>query len=257
MGHVHLGVLPRTREWREVVRLLKGTAASDEVIAAAAIAAERDLSRAAEDRDFVESVRLLLAIARAGASGSFVAGLRGSGVAVSEAPDLVELLAAVGDRLDMVATRRSDLGELSRRALLGALAQEIGARLPGLLEATPDDLRAAARALGSPRDFARLARVYFTMLIEQTLRSWLDRTLSAQVGADRAFRDAGARQAFDEALDQYCMEATRIIREFAEGWYAKRLPGGDALSTEDAGVFGYVVFKKVREELAWKRRVDA
>ena len=55
------------------------------------------------------------------------------------------------------------------------------------------------------------------------------------------------------ALDQYCSEATRIIREFAEGWYGKTLYRDGTITAERAAAFGAVAFKKIGEELRRKR----
>ena len=49
------------------------------------------------------------------------------------------------------------------------------------------------------------------------------------------------------------MEATRIIREFAAGWYGKSLSMGQVIGTKEATVFGAIAFKKIVEELSRKR----
>jgi hypothetical protein len=168
---------------------------------------------------------------------------------------LFDLVAAISARLDTIASagKGSDFSELSRRSLLSTLTREVGDALPGLFEATSDDLQAVLRRRAAPRAFAGLARAYFTTLLSQTLSYWLDRTLSAQVGPGRRFADVAERRAFDDALAQYSMEATRIIREFAAGWYGKSLSSGTVIGTHEATVFGAVAFKKIVEELARKR----
>ncbi len=256
MGHIHLGVLPNTLKWREVVRLIEEDGNSDDVIAATAVAAEGDLRRAADDAVFVESVRLLLTLPQAAASSDFAAGLAAAGVDTTSDPGLLDLVAALGSRLDTVQGRRSDFSELARRALLSTVTQDVGGALPGLLDATSDDLRVALRGLGVPRAFAGFARAYFTTLLSQTLSYWLDRTLSAHVGPGKRFANIGKRREFDTALFQYCMEATRIIREFSAGWYGKTLYRGDGIGTHEATIFGAVAFKKITEELARKQYVD-
>jgi hypothetical protein len=255
VGHVHLGVLPETRKWRDVVTLLEASAPSDAVIAAAAIAAEGDLTRAVDDRVFVETVRLLAALPDAARSSDLAAGLREIGIDVPPTPDLMDLVVGLGQRLDRVSGsgEGTDFTELARRALLTTLTREIGAVLPQLLEPTPSDLQAVLRRFGRPRAFAALSRAYFTTLLSQTLRYWLDRTLSAQVGPGRRFAELAERRAFNAALDQYCMEATRIVREFAAGWYGKRLRDGEPVGSLEAARFGAVVFRKIGEELRHKR----
>ncbi len=255
MGHVHLGVLPGTRKWREVVDLVEGGASDDLVIASAAIAAERDLSRAVDDRVFIESLRLLAALPDAARVDDLASGLRDIGIEVSGSPDLMDLVVGLGERLDRVSPAGSgtDFTELARRALLTTVTREVGSVLPGLLEPTTGDLQGALRRLGSSRVFAALARAYFTSLLSGTLRYWLDRTLSAQIGPGRRFTDLVDRRAFDAALDQYCLEGTRIVREFAAGWYGKSQREGTRIGTTEATRFGSVAFKKIIEELGRKR----
>ena len=71
MGHVHLATLPTKRPWREVVALLDGNAADEDVIRASAIAAEVALSGAARDPVLVAAVHLLTMVPQAARSGSF------------------------------------------------------------------------------------------------------------------------------------------------------------------------------------------
>jgi hypothetical protein len=260
MGHIHLGVLPKTRAWSDVVDLLTGGASDRAVIAASAAAAEGTLSRAVDDPIFIETVRLLAMIPQAAGDPDFGRALRELGVPAPDRPDLPDLLTATGTWLDRFAAendRNSDFGELSRRALLGTLSATIGADLPGLLDAEAEDVRRAAAQMRSGQEFARAARMFFGHLTGEALRSWLDRTLSTHVGPGRRFAQIGERSAFDAALDQYCAEATRMIREFSGGWYWKTLQRRGRIDTSDAAAFAAVAFKKIIEQLREKRASDA
>ena len=97
MGHNTLGVLPRNKFWREVVALLGDGAATEEVVAASAKAAERDMLGAAGDPVFVEAVRLLLNIPLAARSEDFGRALRDIGLPVGDQPELLDLVAAATD----------------------------------------------------------------------------------------------------------------------------------------------------------------
>ena len=260
MGHIHLGTLPNSRKWKEVVALLTEGAASAEVVAASAAAAERDLLAAASDPVFVEAVRLLATIPAAATSANFGQTLRDEDIPITGAVELLSLVAAAGRRLDQVARERdypSDIGELSRRALLSTLSLHVGDGLPGLLETTPQDVQRATAQLSGGRNFAAYARSFYNRLVSEALRSWLDRTLSAQVGPDKRFLSAASRADFDMALAQYSSEATRIIREFAGGWYGKTLHREGRFDRQHAAAFGAVCFKKITEELRVTRGVHA
>lgn len=259
MGHIHLGVLPQTKKWRGVVELLQGGADDETVFAASAIAAEKDLAAAADNPVFVEAVRLLLMVPFAARATDFGAALRDIGLRVATSPGLLDIIAAAGDRIDEVARAsrvRTDFGELAGRALIGTLSEQIGGALPGLFDTTPADVQIEARHLSRPQGIAGLTRAFFGRLLSDTLSSWLDRTLAAQTGPGRRLPDAGARSAFDLALGQYAHEATRIIREFAPGWYGKRLHETGRIDSHQAAVFGAVAMKKIAEELRRKRGAD-
>ena len=85
-----------------------------------------------------------------------------------------------------------------------------------------------------------MARMFFGHLTGEALSSWLDRTLSTHVGPGRRFAHVGERSAFDAALNQYCAEATRMIREFSGGWYWKTLQRRGRIDTSDAAAFAAV-----------------
>ena len=260
MGHIHLGVLPRTRAWREVVNLLTTDASSRDVVRASAVAAERDLRKAADNPDFVEIVRILSMIPQAAKSEAFGRALRDLGIPVRDDPELIHVLAATGDWLDRFAHQhghRNDFGEIARRAMLSTLSAEIGGALPGLFEANAADVKAVTCNLSTSAGFSRLARGFFTELLSNTLGSWLDRTLSAQVGDGGRFASLRDRSEFDAALRQYSFEATRIISEFAGGWYGVTIHRDKTIGTAQATVFGAVAFKKICAELERKRGPDA
>ncbi|MCQ0972057.1 hypothetical protein MLD63_16685 [Paracoccus sp. TK19116] len=260
MGHIHLQVLPGSLKWRQVVDLLGSEAANETVFAASAIAAEGDLARAADDPVFVEAVRLLLMIPFSARSDDFGLALRDCDLSVGSTPDLFEICAGASERLDDIAraaSRRTDFGELAGRALIGTLNDQIGAALPGLFEATDRDVQIEAQRLSRPNGIAALSRAFFGRLLSDSLSYWLDRTLAMQTGTGRRLPDVGARSAFDVALQTYTQEATRIIQEFAPGWYGKRLYEDGRIESPQAAAFAAVAMKKITEELRRKRDADA
>jgi hypothetical protein len=259
MGHSRLGVLPRSGRWRDVVGLLDAGAADSDVVAASARAAEKDMLRAADDPVFVEAVRLLLNIPLAARSKDFGKALRDIGLAVGDGPELLDLVAAAGERLDAVRreTRaRSDFGEIAARALTGTLSRSVGDALPALFGATPDDLQVVARRISWAKGISGFTREFFGRLVAGTLSYWLDRTLALQIGEGRRFSTTAARHAFDSELDHYSSEATRIIKEFSSGWYGKTLHREGGFGTRDAAAFGAVALKKTVAELRARSTTD-
>lgn len=252
MGHIHLGTLPKTKKWTDVVAELSAGAPDRTVVASSARAAERDLLGAANDPVFVEAVRILLSVPLAARGKDFGLALRDAQLHVGDRPDLFEIVAACMARLDEVARlhgRPSDLGELAARALAQTLTDSISSDLPGLFEATPDDVQSSTRRLSYSKGIAALSRAYFGNLVSTALEYWLDRALPLQIGGQSRFENVAERGAFHVALRQYTSEATRIIQEFSGGWYGKTLHEKGGFDTQDAAVFGSVSLKKISAEL--------
>jgi hypothetical protein len=256
MGHVHLGVLPAATRWKTVVSLLDTGAPDEVVVAASGAAAETQLIKAAEDPVYVEAVRLLMMIPLCARADDFGQALRDADIPVGHDPDVFDLVGAVTRRLGAVAaasTGRSDLGELAGRALASTLSVGIGDQLPGLFEATPADVQAAARKMSWNKGIAGWTRLFYARLVAGSLSYWLDRTLAEHVGPDARFADAGRRGAFDAAVLHHARGATRIIEEFSGGWYGKTVHAQGRIGTAEAKVFGAIALKKIVAELRVRR----
>lgn len=260
MGHNTLGVIPATRTWRVVVNLLRSSAATEDVIAASANAAEKDLLRATDDPVFVEAVRLLLCIPLAARSDDFGDALRKVGIGVQDSPELFDVISGAIERLDDVARHsrsRSDLGELAARALNATLTRVVGDALPTLFGTSPADLQATVRTMSRSNNIAVLMRSFFGSLVSQSLSYWLDRTLATQVGPGLRFATSAERHVFDNNLDGFTGEASRIIKEFSGGWYGKTLHVRGGFDSHAAAEFGAVALKKIVQELRRRNDRDA
>jgi hypothetical protein len=259
LGHIHLATLPQTKKWRQVVDLIATGKPDNDIIAASAIAAESDLSRAAQRPVFVDAVQIICLIPFLARQKDFGAQLRLNGIDAGTAPDLASLLSAAQRRLADTALRTpkaSDFDILVSRSLSYAISNTVANSLPGLFTATSDDVRVACANLGSSKGFPLLARSFFGHLVERSLRYWLDRHLSTHIGEGRRFPTLDARKNFDVAITTYATEATRIIQEFSSGWYGKTLFTDRTISPEQAARYGHVAFKKIGEELRRKRDAD-
>ena len=255
MGHVRLVRLPASKPWRAVVELLETGAPDDDVVAQSARAADRSFELLPASEAFRAALGLLIEVPLAARENNFAAALNHLDLGVAGPPGLIDLVVACAMRLEDVerqAVAPSDIGELVRRAALTTLTANIEPRLPGLFEAEPGDVQAAAAGFATPSGFQQLSRSFFARLTSEILSYWLGRTLPLQVGEGRRFGNAGDRSAFDIALEQYCAEASRIVSEFSSGWYARHvLPGGTAYHARLPG-FGAIAARKIVSELQRK-----
>lgn len=260
MGHIHLGTLPRTRLWNDVVSLLKDSASVEQVAAASAQAAEASLRGASGDPVFVEAVRLLVSIPIAARLPDFGDALRRLDLDVSNSPTLMEVVSAATARLDRIAAGsavNSDFCEIATRALSATYIDHIGSDLPGLFAPNSDDVQASFRKFSHSNGMAILCRGFFGNLVGSSLSYWLDRVLTQNVGDGRSFASAGEKVQFDRALRIHTVEATRIIQEFSGGWVGKKMYDKGKIDTDDARDFAHVCLKKIVAELKVRRGLHA
>lgn len=250
MGHIRLGKLPRTKHWGEVIDLL-GLGASSAAVAAATLdAADSDLGRAPQDPGVLHAFWLLTQLPDAARSPDFVEALRGLGVSVDRDPTLSELGAALTAAIDhhALTTRcKSDLGEMAQWAAVESLTGILQARVPSLFGPTPSDLRGELGKLATDKQFSLLARDFFAAFTQRFLTYYVSRELPAHVGRDRAFVDLRAHDAFNEALDVHCQQASRIVEKFAGAWYSKTRYEQGLTQDRAAGFIAYALVKMRRE----------
>jgi hypothetical protein len=259
MGHVRLGVLLKSLKWRQVVEELRLGAGVGEIAALAAEAAETSLQAAANDPAFLHAFWLLTQVPLAARGPAFAEDLGRLGIKVADPPSLMSVVAALSDAVDRhvrIHGGRTDLGEMAQMAAVESLTATVAPTLPSLFGPGPQEVQRAIGRLAGGDRFSALAREFFARLTQRTLDYYLSRELSNHIGAGRRFRDDGARSQFDQALDKHCREASRIVEEFAGGWYGKNVYQGEGLTQDDVRRFAPVAFKKIRAELRKRRDAD-
>lgn len=127
--------------------------------------------------------------------------------------------------------------------------------MPSLLEPTPADLRSALAAFSSGSGFAGLAREFFARLTYRSLDYFLSRELANHTGHGRRFASDADRTAFQNALAVHVFEASRIVEDFAAGWYGKTVWQKQELNQPAIDRFTRYAFKKLRSELGRRREV--
>ncbi len=201
---------------------------------------------------------LLTQLPLAARADDYVGRLRELGLEVSDSPTLMEVVGAYTDAVDKYCQRhggRTDFGEMAQLAAAEALTATVGQRLPSLFGPTAEDVREVLAGLATTKQFGALARDFFARLTQRTLTYFLSRELSNHVGGDRRFRSFDEHTEFNAALDLHCRQASRIVEEFAGGWFSKtNFEGG--ITPEKARGFAYVAFKKIRAELKKRRGAD-
>jgi hypothetical protein len=252
MGHIRLGTLPRTHRWIEVLDLIGGGAGTPDVAAATMDASQGGLIRAAKDPGLVYTVWLLTQIPLAARSEDFAARLRKIGLPVSDSPSLLEVVGGFTGAVDVHLRRtggRTDLGEMAQMAATEALAALARPANASLFESTAPRVQETIRSFSTPKQFSVLAREFFARLSKKYLTYFLSRELSNYVSGDGRFSNIDRHAEFNQGLDLYCRQASRIVEEFSGGWFSKGNFKGGITQAKAAG-FVHVAVKKLRAELA-------
>lgn len=259
MGHLRLGVLSQSKKWREVASLLEAGAPLEGVAAAAAEASERDLNRASGDPVFQFVSRVLVELPLRARSPGFESAIGAFGLSPEDLKSLPAFLASLSRAIDRHAFeigQSSDAGILAKSALLESLSVQLGNRLPSLFEPTSADIRAELARFSGGQNFAVLARDFFARLTYRSLDYYLSRELANHTGEGHRFSADADRVAFQQALATHTFEASKIVEEFAGGWYGKTIWQQGALDQKAINGFTSYAFKKLRDEFG-RRRADA
>jgi hypothetical protein len=258
MGHIRLGVLPKSRKWRQVIATLELDADVDAVAQAVSDAAETSLGKASSDPAFLHSFWLLTQLPLAARGPDFAQDARQLGLQLPNQASLMDITAALSAAVDRYASQvagRTDLGEMAQMAAVESLVAIVGPALPSLFGTSSLDVQREIGRLSGGQQFARLAREFFTRLTQRVLHYYLSRELANHTGVGARFANDAARTEFDNALDLHCREASRIVQDFAGGWYGKTVYKGDGMTPKAVRDFAPVAFRKIRAEL--RKRQDA
>jgi hypothetical protein len=259
MGHQRLGVLPRSRDWQQVIALITEGAEVEVVAAATSRAAETSMIDASADPAVRRAFWLLTQLPLAARQDDFAGALGRIGLfGLPAQPSLADVTSGIMDAIDAAVRRsrgRTDFGEMAQLCAAESLVAVAGSEFGDLFGTTSNQVKSALAGLGTVKQFSVLARDYVARLARRHLSYFLSRTLSNHVGPGRRFSSVREHRSFEEALDLHCRETTRIIKEFSGEWYSKRTYEG-GIDEEQAGRFVHAAFQKVREEFRHRRKAD-
>ena len=250
MGHIRLGELPKTKRWSQVVRLMDDPVAPIEAVAGAIIAAAEQAYRGAgADPGIVESLRAMAILADASRSADFAAQLREGGYPIAGNEDAIGLLRVIlretEDRFGPTA-QRSVFSEFALGALQESLTGTVTTQTGSLFLSGLDDAQDAYRQVSTERGFARLSRLFFARLLARSLRYFTDQAAANRLGAGGRLNTEAELAAFNDAVDQYGREASRVVEDFAGAWYSKRRWKGGVDQTEGLAA---LAMRKLADEL--------
>jgi hypothetical protein len=263
LGHTHLGPLPKSRSWNQVVETLTGSglkilpvsssASRVNIIAGQTIRAARaTLAKASDDAGVRYTFYLLTQLALASRHPDWWAALQEHGIVLSDQSSVFELTAELQGAIDRYISRTAvgatDLSEMAQQAVGEALTSLLAAYTPSLFEdADSKGLKNALRALSTKKGFGQLGQRFFARFVARFLNFHLSRATASGLGTSR-LQNLGNIGEFNEALATHCEESARIVRDFCSDWYSKT-EYEQGIDLENSSRFLAVAVKKLRSEL--------
>lgn len=251
MGHLRLGNLHKTHRWTQVVDMLDSGAAAEEIASKSLHASEVAFAEAAHDAGFKYTVWLLTQVTLAAREEDFSNKLNKIGLDVPERSGLFDILGAFTKHIDSHLDRqkaRTDISEMCQLAAVETLSEKCIERSRTLFGTTPETIQSAFKELSTRKNFAFLARDFFSRFTYRYLNYFLSREVPKHVGLTDTLPNVDAHTSFNEALALYCRQSAEIVKEFAGGWYSKAAHE-TGITPDDAGGFAFVALGKLASEL--------
>lgn len=254
MGHLRLGTLPKTRPWKKVIGLLDNDPSNVPAIASATIQAARDeLDKLRSEPSLGYCFWLLTRITWSARQLDFATRLEDIGIDLAGSESTLSFVSAVSDlarRQCTIYKGSTAFRDIANGALKQALSQTVALSTPSLFGSTLADVQTACRRYSSRHQFGLLARHFFSIFTSRSLRYFIDKELANHIGPGAALQSIDDGRDFTDALDTYAWQTSKIVEEFAAGWYSKHNWQSEGDITEaDAQRFVAYGLRKLRMEL--------
>lgn len=251
MGHVRIGFLPQTRQWKAIVEQLTSY---DNDEATVAVIADRTLDAVRKefnglqyDESVIKAIEYLANIVVSSRQADQVAFLQQKGYQVGDDLSLFELTACA-QHLIRTDDGSLETNKLARDAAVKAVMDFYQQHSDNQLSLFQTE-KNPFKDRGSGREFCELARYFFAAFTEKQIRYYIDREASSVIddyGKYIQFSDSLSKHSLD--ITEHAFEISKIMQSFAAGWFNKyaldRTPTGASVTD-----FLKISFGKVREEL--------
>ncbi len=253
MGHIRLGVLPRTHKWRAVIGLLDDAQVPAAQVATQVMEGSKEVLASESAQSSVSyCIWLLTQLTQAAQSDNFQSALNELYLQVGDQTNASDFLALVSRTATWHLSRlepKTAFNNIAGLALRETLTHTIGTYANTLFGSGLSDIRSALKRYSTSKQFSNLLHVYFASLLRRTLRFVIDHEITDHLGPGRRFQDVQSLQEFENALDVFSNQTSRIVDTFSGGWYSKQLWQQGSISQEDTVRFVSVALKKLRADL--------
>jgi hypothetical protein len=256
MGHVRVGRLPKRFGWQHVVGSLyaaagtPGADSDDQIFAAASAAAGKALGQSRQQDSLAHAYWYLLKLALASRSEDFRSEVLELGIQVPAGGSGFALLGAVMDNLRQDMRRRgwvTPVDQIALQSFQTAISEIVAEESQSLFGSTVETAQQAIRHYSTKQNVAGLGRRFFSEFAFRILSRALERELASSVAAGGRFEHEGQLSNFRDRLKSYCWDISKLVEDFAGGWYSKHAWMEDITEEQTKKFTAYAVEKLLSE----------
>jgi hypothetical protein len=253
MGHLRLGRLYKSRKWVEVIDLLDHDDLSVPQISAATVrAAEKELLKLGTNPVLNYCFWLLVHITTSAKNNKLKSQLEQIGIKPDQISTTFTLISSLGDVIRNKSTEYDEINifsEITNLTFRQTLTETIASQPKSLFGSSFEDIQNACSSYSSEKQFGLLARKFFSNLLSRSFTYFINKELSNHIGPEHVLANTESAIQFNNALNNYSYLTSKIVEDFAGGWYSKHnWETGGRISEEESLKFIAYALKKLRME---------
>lgn len=254
MGHIRMGILPKSRKWIEISEMIVGMYTSEteiEDIAQKTIENVRYQFRNIEqDNGVIRAFQFLVCIAFASRDEKPKEKMFNFGIDLSEELTPFSFAKAVNDYV-AADLDSCEYGKIAQQAAGDAIStwyNENQTPNPSLF-ASLDDPFQVWRKAGIGAGFCELSRLFFSNFTQRYLNYYLERVVSSTLSSVEQSNDFGQQlEKHVDTISLHAFETAKIAQSYAAGWFNNQIKN-DFPSENEIKRFLSRAFGKIRDEL--------
>ena len=254
MGHIRLGILPKTRKWQEISQMIAGMYASETEIADIAQQTVQNVRsqfrHIEQDNGVLSAFQFLVSLAVVSREEKPQVRLLELGIELPEDPTPFSFAKSVSA---YVATKMDscEYGEIAQQAARDAISIWYNENQPptlNLFESLEDPFEVWRKA-GNGTGFCELSRLFFAKFTQRYLEYFLERVASAALtSVDKRIEFGQQLEKHVDKISLHAFETVKISQSYAAGWFNKWAAEGIPNEKKIKGFLSYA-FGKIRDEL--------
>ena len=254
MGHIRIGMLPKTRKWQEISQLIAGMYTSETEIADIAqqtIQNVRSQFRHIEqDNGVLRAFQFLICLAVASREEKPQTRMFEYGIDLPDELTPFSIAKAVGEYVEM-EKESCEYAEIAQQAAGDAISiwhEENQSSTKNLFAFLEDPFEVWRKA-GSGAGFCELSRLFFSKFTQRYLNYYLERVVSATLASvEKSNEFEQQLEKHVDTISLHAFETAKITQSFAAAWFNKRAKEGIPTGKEIKGFLSHA-FDKLRDEL--------